>query len=102
MPTTCSKPASEKPNYEPVAEPLGVIAARAACALEQSIQRLVLASVHDLGHLGRQAAADVQQLLRQSVERGAQAKADTTPPKCPVCAKPLSRLSLGHARTFQT
>lgn len=83
-------------------EPLAVIAARSACALERSIQRLVLASDQDLGHLERQAAADVQQLLRQSIERGAQAKADATPPRCPVCGQPLSRLSRGHERTFES
>jgi len=79
-----------------------VLAARAACTLEQSIQRLVLASDQNLGHLERQAAQDVQELLRQSVQRGAQAKADATPPVCPVCGHQLSRLSSGHARTFQT
>ena len=83
-------------------EPLAVLAARAACALEQSIQRLVLASDQDLGHMERQAAQDVQELLRQSVQRGAQAKADATPPACPVCGHKLSRLSGGHVRTFQT
>lgn len=83
-------------------EPLAVLAARAACVLEQSIQQLVLASDQNLGHLERQAAQDVQELLRQSLQRGAQAKADATPPVCPVCGHKLSRLSSGHARTFQT
>jgi transposase len=36
------------------------------------------------------------------VERGAQAKAEATSPRCPVCGQPLSRLSQGHARTFDT
>jgi hypothetical protein len=79
-----------------------VLAARAACALEQSIQRFVLAEDQTLGHLERQAAQDVQELLRQSVERGAQAKADATPPICPVCQQKLSRLSHDHPRTFDT
>lgn len=83
-------------------EPLAVVAARAGCALERSIQRLVLASDQDLGHLETQAAHDVQELLRQSVERGAQAKADASPPLCPVCGHRLSRLSHGHWRTFDT
>jgi hypothetical protein len=82
------------------AEALPILAARAACALEQSIQRLVVASDQNLGHLERQAAHDVQELLRQAVERGAQAKADATPPVCPVCGQELSRLSEGHPRTF--
>jgi len=83
-------------------EALPIIAARAACALEQSIQRLVRASDQNLGHLERQAEQDVQELLRQTVERGAQAKADATPPVCPVCGHKLSRLSEGHQRTFDS
>jgi hypothetical protein len=81
-------------------EALAVLAARAACALDHSIQRLVLASDQNLGHLEVQAAHDVQELLRQAIQRGAQAKADATPPVCPVCGQPLTRLSSGHARTF--
>ena len=83
-------------------EPLAVLAARAACALGHSIERLVLASDQDLGHLEVQAAHDVQELLRQAIQRGAQAKADTTPPVCPVCGQTLTRLSTGHARTFES
>ncbi len=83
-------------------EPLAVLAARAACALEHSIQRLVLASDQNLGHLEIQAAQDVRELLRQTIERGAQAKADATPPVCPVCGQTLSRLSADHPRTFES
>lgn len=83
-------------------EPLAVLAARAACALERSMQRLVLASDQTLGHLEVQAAHDVQELLRQAIQRGAQAKTAATPPTCPVCGQPLTRLSAGHARTFQS
>lgn len=102
MTTTCAEPVSRKFKSDPIAEPLAIIAARAACALEESIERLVLASDQNLGHLERQAAADVQELLRRSVERGAQAKADVTPPCCPVCGQALSRVSQGHSRTFET
>jgi len=83
-------------------EPLAVLAARAACALERSIQRLVLANDQNLGHLEVQAAHDVRELLRQAIQRGAQARADATPPVCPVCGQPLSRRSSGHERTFQS
>ncbi len=71
-------------------EPLAVLAIRAVCALEHSIQRLVLASDQNLGHLEIQAAQDVGELLRQTIERSAQAKADATPPICPVCGQPLA------------
>lgn len=83
-------------------EPVAVVAARAACALERSIQGFVSAGGQNLGHLELQAAKDVQELLRQATERGAQAKADVIPPVCPVCQKPLIRVSAGHARTFET
>jgi ribosomal protein L34E len=83
-------------------EPLAVLAVHAACALEQSIQHLVLASDQNLGHLERQAAHNVRELLRQTVERGAQAKSDATPPHCPVCGQPLTRLAAGNPRTFTT
>lgn len=94
-PSSVSSPAA-------LPEPLAVLAARAATALERSLQRLVLASDQTLGHLEVQAAHDVQELLRQAIQRGAQAKADATPPICPVCGQPLSRLSPGHGRTFQS
>jgi len=55
-----------------------------------------------LTHLEVQAAQDVQNLLREAVQRGAQAKADHTPPLCPVCQQKLSRLSADHPRTFDT
>ena len=102
MKTSCIEAVPEKSINQPIEEPLAVLAARAACALEESIQRLVLASDQNLGHLERQAAADVQELLRQSIERGAQAKADAAAPHCPVCGQALSRLSHDHARTFET
>jgi hypothetical protein len=46
-----------------------VLAAGASGALAASIQRLVLASDQNLGHLERPAAHDGQELLRQTVER---------------------------------
>lgn len=99
--TPCEAP-SPFQAIEVAAEPLAVLAARTACALEKSIQRLVLASDQNLGHLERQAEHDARELLRQTTERGAQAKADATPPHCPVCGKALSRLDAGHPRTFTT
>jgi hypothetical protein len=83
-------------------EPLAMLAARAAGALGQSIQRLVVGSDQNLGHLEIQAAQDVKELLRRTIECGAQAKADATPPVCPVCGQTLSRLSADHPRTFES
>ena len=103
MKATCLESASSSVgSAEVCAEPLAVLAAGAAVALEHSIHGLVAARDRNLGHLEIQVAHDVQELLRQALPRGAQAKADATPPRCPVCGQPLSRLSPGHARTFES
>jgi len=102
MTTTCLEPVTSLSISDASCEPLAVLAARAACALERSLQRLVLASDQNLGHLERQAAQDIQELLRQAIERGAQAKAEATPPLCPVCGQKLTRLSANHPRTFES
>jgi hypothetical protein len=81
---------------------LAVLAARLAGSLEASAGRFLGAADQNLGHLEVQALHDVQPLLREATRRAAQAKADATPPRCPVCGQPLSRCSAGHARTFQT
>lgn len=102
MNATCADSVPCTSTRVPVCEPLAVLAARASCDLEQSIQRCTLASDQNLGHLETQAARDVQNLLRAAMERGAQAKADATPPLCPVCQQELSRLSADHPRTFES
>lgn len=102
MTTTNPESAIACQPLEVAPEPLAVLAARTAYALEKSMQRLVRASDQNLGHLERQAEHDVRELLRQTTERGAQAKAEATPPHCPVCGKPLSRREAGHPRTFTT
>lgn len=102
METTSLEPVVAKSQTSGLSEPLAVMAARAACALELSLQRFVLAGDQNLGHLELQAARDVQELLRQALERGAQAKADATPPLCPVCQQKLTRLSAGHPRSFES
>ena len=101
MKTNCADPVTESKPVDVEPEPLAVRAARAACALEQSIQRLLQSGDQNLGHLEMQAAHDVQELLREGIRRGAQTKADATPPTCPVCGQKLTRTSAGHARTFE-
>ncbi len=56
----------------------------------------------NLGHLETKVVTLAQQLVRAVLEQGAQAKADATPPVCPQCRQPLTRLSSGHARSFTT
>jgi hypothetical protein len=102
METICLEPVVAKSQTRVLSEPLAVLAARAACALELSLQRFVGAGDQNLGHLELQAAQDVQELLRQALARGAQTKADATPPLCPVCQQKLTRLSAGHPRSFES
>lgn len=102
MKTTCVDRRSSGLTHVATSEPLAVLAARAGCALERSIERCTESSDQNLGHLEIQAARDVQELLRTALERGAQAKADATPPLCPVCQQKLSRLSDDHRRSFES
>lgn len=102
MNATCLEPVDPTVQLATSSGPLAVLAARSACGLEHSIQRFTAASDQNLGHLEVQAAQDVQNLLRETVQRGAQAKADGTPPFCPVCQQKLRRLSADHPRTFDT
>jgi hypothetical protein len=101
MDTPCIKATTQTVRVS-ASEPLAVLAARAGCALEHSIEHCTRASDENLGHLEVQAARDVHDLLRAAMERGAQAKADATPPLCPVCQQKLTRLSDDQARTFES
>jgi len=102
MEAICHESVNAKSLTGGLGEPLAVMAARVGCALEQSLRRFLLSGDQNLGHLERQVAQDVQELLRQALERGAQAKAEATPPLCPVCQQKLTRQSAGHPRTFQS
>jgi len=83
-------------------EALPLTAARLAVSLTHTIGGFVHASDQNLGHLETQVAQQAQELLRQAAETAAQQKADTIPPRCPVCGQPLNRCSPDHARTFVT
>jgi len=101
LPTT-STAARRRSSVPAAPEPLAVLAARLAVTLEASAARFLGAAAQNLGHFETQALHDVQALLRTTTQRAAQAKADATPLRCPVCGQPLRRCSSGHARTFQT
>ena len=81
---------------------LPVVAAELAVNLETAAQQFVAAGDQNLGHLESEVLRQTQELQRRAVESGAQAKADATPPCCPVCGHQLTRLSHDHARTFRT
>src|SRR4030095_15721492 len=70
--------------------------------LESTIEHSVVASGHNLGHLEEALLQETKTIQRKILEEAAQKKADGTPPRCPECGRPLSRLTRGHQRTFET
>lgn len=103
MKATCPTAPAHRARYSHEhSEALPVTAARLAVSLVEATQQFVVASDQNLGHLETQVAQQGQELLRQATERGAQAKADGTPPACPVCGQRLSRCTADHTRTFDT
>jgi hypothetical protein len=83
------------------AESLGVTAARLADALEQQVRDFVIASDRNLGDIEVQIEQRSRELLRVAAEKAAQKKAEQIPPLCPICHKPLSRVSGKHRRSFE-
>jgi hypothetical protein len=70
--------------------------------METTLTETVECADQGMGHLEEQLAAGSLELQRQALERAAQAKADATPPHCPVCGRPLTRKERGHQRTVET
>ncbi len=85
-----------------LSESLTVRAARLADALEQSVRGFIMASDQNLGDIELQVERQSRELQRQATEKAAQAKADATPPVCPVCRKALSRVRGDQERTFES
>jgi hypothetical protein len=83
-------------------ESLTVRAARLADALEQSVRDFIVASDENLGDIELRVERQSRELQRQATEKAAQAKAEVTPPVCPVCRKALSQVSPDHERTFES
>jgi len=79
-----------------------VAAAELAVNLEAATQEFVAAGDQNPDHWEAEVLRQTQELQRRAVEAGAQAKADATPPCCPVCRQQLTRLTHGHERTFRT
>ena len=80
---------------------MAVKAARLADVLDQGVKTFLAAGDQNLGDLEVQIEQQSRELLRVAAEKGAQQKADQTPPVCPVCGKPLSRVTSGHQRSFE-
>ena len=70
--------------------------------LQAGLGASVQASNENLGHLEELVLAQTRELSRRVLEEAAQAKADTTPPRCTCCGGPLTRATGGHARTFES
>lgn len=88
-------------DHSASAESLAVKAARLADALEEEVQAFLVASDQNLGDIEVQVEQQSRELLRAAAEKAAQQKADLTPPVCPVCHQPLSRVSKDHGRSFE-
>jgi hypothetical protein len=99
MNATCSW--EVRTDHAASAESLAVKAARFADCLEQSVRAFVASSDENLGDIELQIEQQSRELLRAAAEKAAQKKADATPPLCPVCQTPLSRVSGGHRRSFE-
>jgi hypothetical protein len=96
----CPVKKATKHFYAP-AESLAVTAARLADALEQDVRDLLVASDENLGDLEVRMEQQSRELLRAAAQKAAQKKADLTPPVCPVCHQPLSRVTGEHRRSFE-
>jgi hypothetical protein len=70
--------------------------------LQTGLTESIRASGENLGHLEEQILKRTRELSRQVLEEAAQVKADATPPRCARCGGPLTRLTRGHARTFES
>jgi hypothetical protein len=83
-------------------ESLTLKAVRLAERLEQSIRQVIVGADQNLGDMELEVERQSREFQRAATEKVAQTKADLTPPVCPVCNKPLSRVSAGHERTFES
>lgn len=83
-------------------ESLTLKAVRLAEGLEQSVKELISGADQNLGDMELEVERQSREFQRAVTEKAAQAKADVTPPVCPVCHKSLSQVSTGHERTFES
>lgn len=70
--------------------------------LEAGLSRSIQASDQTMGHLEEEIRQQTREVERIALEEAAQKKADQAPPTCPVCGAKLSRITHGHARSYQT
>lgn len=70
--------------------------------LQAGLDRIIQASDQTMGHLEEEIHRSTLEVQRVALEEAAQRKAGETPPVCPVCGHKLSRVTQGHARSYQT
>jgi hypothetical protein len=70
--------------------------------LQAGLGRVINAEDQTMGHLEEEVLGKTKELQRAVLEEASQKKADLSPPVCPVCKKELSRVTPGHARSYQT
>ena len=70
--------------------------------LANRMQRCVSSAEENLGQMEEELLRGGQELMRQMLEKAAQAKAAAVPPRCPECQQPLRGVSGGHGTTIQT
>lgn len=70
--------------------------------MENSMQTIVASQEESLGSMEEAILKETKEAQRNILEKAAQAKADKTPPHCPRCGRPLSRLTRGHKRQVET
>jgi hypothetical protein len=70
--------------------------------LQAGLSRSIQASDQTMGHLEEEILRQTRGLERSLLEEAAQKKADQAPLVCPVCGSPLSRVTPGHERSYET
>ena len=98
MNNCCVQSVPPDSSYKAFGQPVEDWMARLSAGLSRSIE----STNQTMGDLERQILQQTQGLERRLLEEASQKKADQSPPVCPVCGRPLSRLSQGHERTYQT
>lgn len=102
MSATCVAERGCNCEHTEESESLTLRAVRMAEGLEQSVKKLIVRADQNLGDLEWEVERQGREFQRAATEKAAQARADVTPPVCPVCHKLLSQLSAGHERTFES
>lgn len=70
--------------------------------LAERMHRCVNSAEENLGHMEEELLRGSHEMMRQMLEKAAQAKAAAAAARCPVCGQPLRCLNGPHPTTIQT